>query len=337
MNLLILGGTRFVGRHLAAAALAAGHQVTLFNRGRTSPGLFPEAEHLLGDRGGDLSLLKGRRGDAVIDVNGYLPRHVRASAELLTGAADFYLFISTISVYAGFTVPGLDEDAPLLEPGPGDAEAEKIPPGEGYGRLKVLCERTVREVFPDRALIVRPCIVVGPWDGSGRFSWWVERAARGGEMLSPGRPDRPVELIDARDLAAWALRMVERRATGTFNAAGPERTLTMAEMLDTCRRATGGGARFTWVDDGFLEERGVELPFWQPEETEGYDLVDNRRAVSQGLTFRPLADSARDVHAWVAADPGARTPEGLSPEREAGLLEEWRRARQSPPGVGYPG
>ena len=325
MNLLVLGGTRFVGRHLAGAALAAGHHVTLFNRGRTAPGLFPAAEHLRGDRGGDLSVLKGRRWDAVIDVNGYLPRHVRASAEFLAGAAGHYLFISTISVYAGFKNPGLDEDAPLLEPEPGDAEAEKIPPGGGYGRLKALCERLVREAFPERVLIVRPCIVVGPWDGSGRFSWWVERAARGGEALAPGRPDRPVELIDARDLAIWALRMVESRATGTFNAAGPERTLTMAEMLETCRQAAGGETRFTWVDDGFLAERGVELPFWQPEEEEGYDLVDNRRAVSQGLTFRPLAESARDVHAWVAEDPEARTPEGLPAEREAGLLEEWRR------------
>jgi 2'-hydroxyisoflavone reductase len=324
MNLLVLGGTRFVGRHLAAAALAAGHRVTLFNRGRTSPGLFPAAEHLRGDRGGDLSVLKGRRWDAVIDVNGYLPRHVRASAELLAGAADLYLFISTISVYADFTVPGLDEDAPLLEPEPGDAEAEKIPPGGGYGRLKVLCERAVREACPDRALIVRPCIVVGPWDGSGRFSWWVERAARGGEALAPGRPDRPVELIDARDLAAWALRMVERHATGTFNAAGPEKTLSMREMLETCREATGGDARFTWVDDGFLAERGVELPFWQLEETEGYDLVDNRRALSQGLILRPLAESARDVHAWVAADPAARAPEGLPRDREAALLAERR-------------
>jgi 2'-hydroxyisoflavone reductase len=322
MRVLILGGTRFVGRHLTEAALAAGHQVTLFHRGRTNPDLFPEAEHLHGDRGKDLAALVGRRWNVAIDVNGYLPRDVRAAAELLAGAVERYVFISTISVYADFKMPGVREDAAVEEPTSGDAEAGEVVPG-GYGRLKVLCERIVEEVFPQRALIVRPCVVVGPWDHTGRFTYWVERASRSGEALAPGRPDRPVELIDARDLAAWVVKMADRRVVGTFNAAGPEETLTMREMLEACRASTAGSAAFTWVSDSFLQEHEVTLPFWYPEETAGYDLVDNRRAVAQGLTFRPLTRTVRDVHAWVAENPEARAPDDFLPsEREAELLRQ---------------
>ncbi|HEX6904575.1 MAG TPA: NAD-dependent epimerase/dehydratase family protein [Thermoanaerobaculia bacterium] len=322
MRLLVLGGTKFVGRHLAEAALAGGHQVTLFHRGRTNPGLFPEAEHLLGDRGGDLAPLRGRRWDAVLDVNGYLPREVKASTDLLADAVERYVFISTISVYASFKTPGLREDSPLEQPLPEDDEADEVS-SDDYGRLKVRCEELVEESFPDRSLIVRPCIIVGPWDHTGRFAYWVERAARGGEVLAPGRPDRPVELIDARDLAAWVLRMTEGRTTGLFNATGPRDVLAMREMLETCRDATGGDAAFTWIPDDFLDEREVKLPFWYPEEKEGYNLTDHSRATSQGLSFRPLEETVRDVHAWVAGDP-ARQPDKLSPEREAELLREWR-------------
>lgn len=322
MRLLLLGGTRFVGRHLTEAALAAGHQVTLFNRGNTNPGLFPEAEHLFGDRGGDLAPLRGRRWDAVLDVNAYLPKQVRASTRLLADAVERYVFVSTISVYASFKTPGQREDAPLEEPLPEDDEADEVP-RDGYGRLKARCEELVEESFPDRSLIVRPCIIVGPWDPTGRFAYWVERAARGGEILAPGRPDRPVELIDARDLASWVVRMTERRATGVFNTTGPRDLLSMREMLAACRDATGGGAAFTWISDVFLDEREVKLPFWYPEEKDGYNLTDHSRAVSQGLTLRPLEETVRDVHAWVAGDP-ERQPDKLSPEREAELLREWR-------------
>jgi 2'-hydroxyisoflavone reductase len=323
MRLLILGGTRFVGRHLTEAALAAGHRVALFNRGRTNPDLFPEAERLRGDRGADLSALEGRRWDAAIDVNGYLPREVKASTELLAGSVERYVFISTRSVYADWKTPWIGEDYPLEKPQPGDESAAAVP-SDGYGRLKVLCERTVEEAVGGRTLIVRPCIIVGPWDPFPRFSYWVERTAQGGEVLAPGRPDRPVELIDVRDLAAWLVGMIERRETGIYNAAGPERVLTMREMLETCREVTGGDAAFTWLPDEFLAARGVQLPFWYPEETTGYDLLDNRRAISKGLAFRPLAETVRDVHAWVAEDPKERDSRYLSVEREAELLEEWR-------------
>jgi len=322
MNLLLLGGTRFVGRHLTETALRAGHRVTLFNRGRTNPDLFPQAEQLRGDRAGDLSALQGRRWDAAIDVNGYLPREVRASAELLAGAVDRYVFISTISVYADWKTPFLHEDAPLEEPRAGDEEAGEIPSG-GYGRFKALCERFVEAALPGRNLIVRPCVIVGPWDPTGRFTYWVERVVRGGEVLAPGRPDRPVELIDVRDLAAWVVQMAERGETGVHNAAGPERVLTMREMLETCRAAAGADARFTWLPDGFLEERDVRLPFWYPEGKYGYDLADNRRAVSKGLTFRPLVETVRDVHAWAVQGSEQRDSYDFSSEREAELLREW--------------
>ncbi|HKI06719.1 MAG TPA: NAD-dependent epimerase/dehydratase family protein [Thermoanaerobaculia bacterium] len=319
MRVLILGGTRFVGRHLTEAALAAGHRVTLFNRGRTSPGLFPEAEHIQGDRGRDLSLLEGRRWNVAIDVNGYLPKEVRASARLLAGAVESYVYISTISVYSDFKTPGLREDAPLEPPEPGDETLDQVPP-RGYGRLKALCERRVEEAVPGRTLVVRPCIVVGPWDPTGRFSYWVERSFGGGEALAPGRPDRPVELIDARDLAAWVVRMADRRETGIYNATGPESTLTMGEMLEACREETGGSTSFTWVSDTFLAERDVRLPFWLPEERFGYNLTDHGRAVSKGLTYQPLARTIRDVHDWVSEDPEARKPFDFPPEREAELL-----------------
>jgi 2'-hydroxyisoflavone reductase len=330
MRILILGGTRFVGRHLTEAALAAGHRVTLFNRGETNPDLFPEAEHLRGDRGRDLSALQGRRWNVAIDVNGYLPKEVRASARLLAGAVESYVYVSTISVYADFKTPGLREDSPLEEPRPGDETADEIPP-HGYGRLKALCERFVEEALPGRALLVRPCVVVGPWDPTGRFPYWVERSFRGGETLAPGRPDRPVELIDARDLAAWVVKMADGRETGVYNATGPESALTLAEMLEACREETGGAGRFTWVPDAFLAERGVRLPFWLPEERFGYDLADSSRALARGLAFRPLARTIRDVHDWVSEDPEGRGSYDFPAEREAEILREWHgEGRRAP-------
>jgi 2'-hydroxyisoflavone reductase len=258
----------------------------------------------------------------VIDVSGYLPRDVRASAERLAGAVERYVFISTISVYESFKTPGMPEEAPLEEPEPGDEDLDDVPP-RGYGRLKALCERFVQEALPDRSLIVRPCIIVGPWDPTGRFAYWVERTARGGEVLAPGRPGRPVELIDARDLAAWVVSMTERRETGVYNATGPRNPLTMEEMLRACRDALGSDARFTWIPDDFLEDRGVRLPFWLPEEKFGYNLTDHTRAVAKGLTYRPLANTIRDVHAWVSEDPKDRDNYNFPPEREAELLSLW--------------
>ena len=232
MRLLLLGGTRFVGRHLAETALERGHQVSLFHRGKTNPDLFPQAEHLLGDREGDLSILDGRRWDAVLDVNGYVPRIVRVSAERLAGAADRYVFISTISVYADVAVRGRHEGSPVKQPPPGEEGSEEFT-GKAYGWLKARCERAVEEVWPGRTLIVRPCLLVGPHDFTGRFPYWPWRVARGAEVLAPDRPDLPIQALDARDLADWVLRSVESGHTGLFNASGPR-------SYPGCAR--GGGA-----------------------------------------------------------------------------------------------
>ena len=290
MKLLLLGGTRFVGRHFAEAALAQGHDLTLFHRGQTNPGLFPGAREVLGDR--DVAL-PADRWDAVLDFCGYVPRQVRRSAAEIE--ADLYVFISSISVYADFRVRGLTEEAPVKQP---KRETEEVTP-ETYGWLKALCER---ELEGRRSLIVRPGILVGPHDYTGRFTYWPWRVAQGGEVLAQGRPGRPVQLLDARDLAVWLLQMVEKGKTGTFNATGPERPLTMGELLATCREVTGSDAVFTWVD------RDLDLPLWIPEEKSGFDSIDNGKARTEGLTFHPLAETILDTLAWVESDPEGRAP-----------------------------
>src|SRR6266542_3549486 len=234
MRILILGGTRFLGRHLVDAALAAGHEVTLFTRGKTDPNAYPQLEHISGDRdpkvdgGAGLAQLKGRRWDAAIDTSGYVPRVVRAGAEALADAATHYTFVSSISVYRDFFKSGIDETYPTgtLE----DETVEEIT-GDTYGPLKALCERAAQEVFPGRALIIRPGLIVGPHDSTDRFTYWVQRIARGGEVLAPTGPHLPLQLIDARDLAQWNVRMVETFADGTFNATGPAEPLTLGEVL----------------------------------------------------------------------------------------------------------
>jgi 2'-hydroxyisoflavone reductase len=307
MRLLVLGGTMFVGRHLVDAALRRGHDVTLFNRGHTNPELFPEVERLRGDRASDLAALEGRRWDAVIDTSGYLPAAVAASAELLMRSVERYAFISTVAVYDDFAQPGLDESARVA----------RLPPGvpreladDTYGPLKALCERAVRAAFSARALVIRPGIIAGPHDPTDRFTYWVRRVAQGGEVSAPGNPDRPVQLIDARDLADWIVRMVERGEGGTFNATGPDRELGFGELLDECKAASGSEARFVWVSDEVLRERGAEpfdLPFWNPDpDSVGFFAIDSSKAVARGLSFRPLVETARDTLRWDLAREAAR-------------------------------
>jgi 2'-hydroxyisoflavone reductase len=333
MKLLILGGTKFLGRHLVDAALAGGHEVTLFNRGRNNPDLYPEVEKLRGDRDGGLDALGGRRWDAVVDTSGYVPRVVRASAELLAESVGMYVFISSMSVYADFRQPN-DEDSPVgtLE----DESVEEIT-GESYGPLKALCERAVESALPGRALHVRAGLIVGPFDPTPRFPYWTARVARGGEVLAPAPRERQVQLIDARDLSEWILRMIAQKRAGVFNASGPDYKLTMQGFLEACRDASGSDARFTWVGEQFLLDAGVEawseLPLWLPEssETHRYFLASNcEKAFAAGLAFRPLVETARDTLAWQKLGTPAPVKDGvqiadvsMKPERERELLKAW--------------
>jgi 2'-hydroxyisoflavone reductase len=319
MRVLVIGGTSFVGRHLVARALAAGHELTLFNRGVTNPELFPEAEQLRGDRDGGLAPLRGRTWDAAVDTCGYVPRVVADSAGLLAGSVGHYTFVSTLSVHPDDVAPGADEDAPLSDP---PAENVEEVTDETYGPLKVACERMVAAAFPERALIVRPGLIVGPDDPTDRFTYWVRRVAEGGEVLAPAPPGDPVQFIDVRDLAAFMLDHVEAGTAGIFSAVAPP--VPLGELLEVCRDAAGSGATFTWASEELLRREGVEpwsdLPMWMPGYP-GYNAFDAGRAVSAGMRFRSTAETVRDTLTWDRARPqtwpmGA----GLGREREREVL-----------------
>ncbi len=336
MNILIIGGTIFLGRHIVDAALARGHNVTLFNRGQHNPELFPQIEKLRGDRSqpGDLQALQARKWDAVIDTCGYLPRIVGLSAQALAGSVGGYVFISTISVYAQPPYPGMDEYAPPARLA--DESIETLN-NETYGGLKALCEQAVAAELPGRALVIRPGLIVGPHDPSDRFTYWPARMQRGGAVLAPGEPGALVQIIDGRDLAEWTIRMVEGQQTGIFNATGPALPLTLDAVIETCRQAAGTPADLTWVDEEFLLAQGVtpytELPLWLPGASAAMDQVSIAKALACGLTFRPLAATVADTLTWDNTRPaGAARKNGLSPEREAALLDLWHAQAQGHPG-----
>lgn len=338
MKLLILGGTIFLGRYLVECALARGHKVTTFNRGRHDSELFPEVEKLHGDRRRDLGKLSGRRWDAVIDTCGYVPSAVRASTRLLFDSVDHYTFISSQSVYASFDVGGIDENYPVQKLTDEQVqEAEMIDPGGGivavsygamYGGLKARCEQTVEEEMPGRTLSIRSGLIVGPHDYSDRFTYWVRRVAEGGEVLAPGEPDSPVQFVDVRDLSDWIVRMAETRQMGIYNATGPDRKMTMLELLETCRDASDSKTRLIWVSEQFLKDAHVtgwsELPLWLPSEDNivNFFSVDCGKAIRCGLTFRPLPETARDTLRW---DRSRNTElrAGLARDRENELLRAW--------------
>jgi len=328
LELLILGGSVFLGRHLVEAAQARGHTITLFNRGQHNPELFPDVEKLRGDRDSDLSALRGRRWDAAIDTCGYVPRVVAASAEQLAGAVEHYTFISSISVYADFSTIGIDEGAPVGTLA--DTTVEQVD-SKTYGPLKALCEQAAERAMPGRVLNVRPGLIVGPTDPTDRFTYWPQRVVQGGEVLAPGQPEQGTQIIDVRDLADWAIHMVEARQTGLYNATGPDYRLTMGQVLEASRAISGSDARISWVSERFLLDAGVlpwsELPLWLPAEdpaNAGFDAIDCTRAIAAGLRFRPLADTIRDTLAWAATRPADHEwRAGLKREREAELLEAW--------------
>ena len=330
MNLLVLGGTQFVGRHIVKTAQERGHTVTLFNRGNNSE-VFPELEQLTGDRNEDLSALEGRTWDAVIDVSAYFPQQVADVVELLKDAVEHYTLVSSIAVYADLSKVHQDENAPVerLENPPQAGEEM----GEAYGGLKVLCEQTLKEAMPERALVIRPGLVVGPYDQTDRFTYWVHRVAQGGEVLAPNAPEYPVQFIDARDLAEFILQGVETSRTGTFNVVEDPGRFTLGELLRGAKEVSGSDAQVTWVSEAFLLEQNVtpwsELPLWVPAEDSGLMRTSNHRAREAGLSTRPLAETVRDTLAWSRTRPAdVERKAGLSGEREAELLRAWQ-ARES--------
>jgi 2'-hydroxyisoflavone reductase len=323
VRILVLGGTLFVGRHLVEAALERGHEVTLFNRGQTDPGLYPELETRHGDRAaGDLESLRDGTWDAAFDASARVPRWVREAATLLANRVGHYGFVSSCSVYSDTTLPGTNESSPVhaLE----DETTEEITSAEVYGGLKVLCERELDRALPGRSLSARAGLIVGPYDRSGRFTYWVHRIARGGDVLAPEPRDQPVQLIHGRDLADWLLDMAEKGETGVYNATGPESPLTMERLLEAIVAETGSGARLVWVDEDYLVENGVEawsdLPLWLAPggnpDVANFLAVDVTRAVTAGLRFRPLARTVRDTLEHADTSPAA----GLDEARERELL-----------------
>jgi 2'-hydroxyisoflavone reductase len=340
MKLLIIGGTRFVGRHLISAALARNHEVTLFNRGNYSAELSVETIH--GDRhnDGDLEKLKGHRWDVVVDTCGHLPRAVTAAAQVLSDSVDRYIFISSQNAYASVSVQGVDETFPRATLTTEQLEQANAIDTSGqpsyaalYGGLKALCEQAAEAAMPNRVLIARPGLIVGPYDYTDRFTYWVARVARGGEVLAPGRPERFVQFIDARDLAEWVVSMAEQKATGIYNANSAAEKLTMQSVLEACKVASDSDATFTWVSEEFLLRENVSawsnMPLWLPEEAaphlKGFMFINCDKAIAAGLRFRPVSETISDTLRWYqTARSNEELKAGIDSEREQALLLKWR-------------
>ncbi len=326
-RILVLGGTGFLGPAFVDAARSRGHVLTLFNRGKTHPGMFPDVEQLHGDRDGQLDALRGRTWDAVLDTSGYVPRVVRQSAELLAPAVQRYLFVSTISVYADDIPPGADEGAKLAELP--DPRSEDVP--KYYGGLKVACERAVEAALPGRVAVVRPGLIVGPGDPTDRFTYWPVRLDRGGEVLAPGDGGDPVQVIDVRDLAEFMVGLLERGDVGTWNAVGPASRLVLRDLLAQVAAGVGAAPALRWVPWSFLAQEKVtpwgDMPAVVPGAESALAQVSIARALAKGIRFRPVADTARDTLAWWKGLPEARRARlraGISPEREAEVLARWK-------------
>jgi 2'-hydroxyisoflavone reductase len=328
MKLLLLGGTSFLGKHIAEAALSKGYDVTLFNRGKTNPGLFPQAHKLTGDREkGDLGALETGSWDAVIDTSGYTPGKVGEAAAALKGRISRYIFISSISVYKEFLTGEAQE---------GDATGELKDPsteevnGETYGPLKALCEDKLEELLPGKVLSIRPGLIVGPDDTTDRFTYWVKRFSQGGKILVPGSKERVIQWIDVRDLAQWVILMAEKGETGTYNVTGPNQGYTMKEFVEDLRYIAPVQTSEEWVDDSFLTERDVTpftgLPLWIPvndQYPDGFILADYSRALNKGLVLRNPRETIEDTLAWLGKKGPADLKAGLTAEQEASLLQDW--------------
>ncbi len=334
MRLLILGGTSFLGRHVTEQALARGHAVTLFNRGTTNAELYPEAEKLRGDRAGDLSALNGKSFDSVIDTSGYLPPIVERTIAAVRANVPHYLFVSTISVYDETGAPTLDETSKVLDWDPALEDATEVEP-KHYGRLKAECERRVIAAYGDAAMIVRPGLIIGRYDKTGRFTYWPQRIVKGGRVLVPDYLDFPVQVIDAADLAGWMLDLCERKAHGILNGTGPEVSLTLGEVLDACEKFAPPGTTRELVAEGFLRAQKVngwmELPLWIPRaaKSEAMMRADLTMPLKAGLRFRPLGDTIKDVLAELDETGTFLANQSLTREREAEVLNAWDKAKAS--------
>jgi len=329
LKILVLGGTSFVGPHQVRPALARGHEVTLFNRGRTNTHLFPEVEKLVGDRVDDLSALEGREWDVVIDNSAILPSWVRRSAQFLKDSVGIYLFTSTRSVFSDLSQIPMDVDGPVYSV---DSWTEADEGSMGYGRQKATAEKEAIAAFGDRALIIRPGLIVGPGDTTDRFTYWPVRVHRGGEVLAPGDPDNPVMFIDVRDMGEWYIHLLENSYTGTFMALGPDYPLTFKTFLEGVREGVESDATFTWMDTEFLQEQGVRayshMPLWMPAvgRNAGFNRFDLTRTWEAGLTYRPLSVTAKDTldyHFTRPEERQARLRSGITAEREAELFSLW--------------
>ncbi len=336
LDILILGGTSFIGPHIVNAAIARGHSITLFNRGKTNTHLFPQLEKLHGNRdpkiGKGLTELENRSWDAVIDTSSYVPRLAHASATLLADATKQYIMISSVSAYRDFSKHNITESAPLATMK--DEAFEKVN-AMTYGPLKVLCEKTIQKILPDKTTIIRPGLIVGPRDQTDRFTYWPVRIDRGGEVLSPGAMSDPVQYIDARDLARWLIYLVEDKVTGVFNAVGPEGKTNIAELLYGCKAVTTSNTTFTWVDAAFLAKKQIapwqHMPVWIPSDSKlaGLETVSNAAAINAGLSMRSLAQIARDTLDWFYTLPEDRQNNmrsGITNEREVEILKAWYEA-----------
>ncbi|UNP79488.1 SDR family oxidoreductase [Bacillus mycoides] len=345
MKILILGGTRFLGRAFVEEALNRGHEVTLFNRG-TNKEIFPDVEQLIGDRNDDVSSLENRKWDMVIDTCGFSPHHIRNVGEVLKDNIKHYTFISSLSVYKDWIPHHIKEDYKLLPEPPSDkvkaVENGEISPYEYYGALKVLCEKEAENYWPGRVLHVRAGLLSGMFDYTDRLPYWIQRVAKGGKVLVPGRKDRPVQFVDIKDVASFGLNMAENNKVGTFNVTGPKDELTMEELLNMSKKVTNSDAAFVWVDESFMHENKVqpwtEMPLWLPEtfslegETDpwkGGFSINIESAVKEGLTFRRLEDTVTDVYAWMRETKDRELKAGISIEREKVLLDKWYEIKRA--------
>jgi 2'-hydroxyisoflavone reductase len=341
LNILVLGGTRFIGVHMTELALKRGHKITFFNRGKTKTDLFPEIERIKGDRNGELDGLKGRKFDAVIDNSGYVPRHVKLSAELLAPNVRHYLFVSTISVYPNFSEPRSESSPVGKIP---DETVEKVD-NETYGPLKALCEQAAERAMPGRTTVVRPGLIVGPDDNTDRFTYWPARVARGGDFIAPGTPADGIQVIDARDLAAFSLDALESKTMGTYNLVSPPGMFTIGGLIDASIAAVKDLAKPAvapqpiWMDADFLAAQEVapwaEMPAWAPERGDeaGFAQTSAERALKAGLKITALPTTVRDTLAWHLKRPEteqAKLKAGIAADKEQKVLAAWRAKSAEP-------